>query len=73
VFCVQAGIAMGLAKAVAARFPSWGQDFSTLMVPGRSANIRDNLMLLHEPNVSRTQVKVHLHGEFGPVTALASH
>ena len=28
----QAGIAMGLAKAVAARFPSWGQDFSTLMV-----------------------------------------
>ena len=29
---MQAGIAMGLAKAVAARFPSWGQDFSTLMV-----------------------------------------
>lgn len=28
----QAGIAMGLAKAVAARFPSWGQDFSTLMI-----------------------------------------
>lgn len=28
----QAGIAMGLAKGVAARFPVWGPDFATLMV-----------------------------------------
>lgn len=28
----QAGIAMGLAKTVAARFPAWGGDFSTLMI-----------------------------------------
>lgn len=30
---VQAGIAMGLAKSVATRFPAWGPDFATLMVP----------------------------------------
>lgn len=30
---------MGLAKAVAARFPSWGQDFSTLMVRAMFASI----------------------------------
>lgn len=29
---VQAGVAMGLAKAVAVRFPSWGPDFVFLMV-----------------------------------------
>ena len=27
----QAGVAMGLAKAVAARFPDWGPDFVALM------------------------------------------
>lgn len=29
---MQAGVAMGLAKAVAVRFPSWGPDFVFLMV-----------------------------------------
>lgn len=29
---VQAGVAMGLAKTIAARFPEWGPDFATLMV-----------------------------------------
>ena len=68
--CVQAGIAMGLAKAVAARFPSWGQDFSTLMVCGC---ILKQIMLSHEPSSSRIQIKLHLHGAGGQVAALASH
>lgn len=29
---VQAGVAMGLAKTVATRFPEWGPEFATLMV-----------------------------------------
>jgi hypothetical protein len=29
---IQAGVAMGLAKTVAVRFPEWGPDFATLMV-----------------------------------------
>lgn len=29
---MQAGVAMGLAKTVAVRFPEWGPDFATLMV-----------------------------------------
>ena len=28
----QAGVALGLAKTVAIRFPDWGPDFATLMV-----------------------------------------
>lgn len=28
----QAGVALGLAKTVAVRFPSWGPDFAALMV-----------------------------------------
>lgn len=31
-FGIQAGVAMGLAKTVAVRFPEWGPDFATLMV-----------------------------------------
>lgn len=29
---IQAGVAMGLAKTVATRFPDWGPEFATLMV-----------------------------------------
>ena len=29
---LQAGVAMGLAKTVATRFPDWGPEFATLMV-----------------------------------------
>lgn len=29
---MQAGVAMGLAKTVAVRFPEWGPEFATLMV-----------------------------------------
>ena len=29
---VQAGVAMGLAKTVSSRFPTWGPEFATLMV-----------------------------------------
>ena len=29
---LQAGVAMGLAKTVATRFPTWGPEFATLMV-----------------------------------------
>lgn len=29
--CMQAGIALGLAQAVAARFPLWGPDFAALL------------------------------------------
>ena len=33
----QAGVAMGLAKAVAARFPDWGPDFVALMARAASS------------------------------------
>jgi hypothetical protein len=40
---------MGLAKAVAARFPSWGQDFSTLMV--RSCNYILSIGAFNKPRL----------------------
>lgn len=35
---MQAGVAMGLAKTVAVRFPEWGPDFATLMVKASVAS-----------------------------------
>ena len=68
---LQAGVAMGLAKTIAARFPEWGAEFATLMVSStvihRSLHQRLHFLValhLHPADAPSCVSKLHTRADF---------
>ncbi|DBA69525.1 TPA: hypothetical protein ACH3X2_012726 [Trebouxia sp. C0005] len=57
----QAGVAMGLAKTVAVRFPEWGPDFATLMTCAITMNMMAGPPLFKRAIVQTGEARAMLH------------